>query len=184
MIKYFFKLMFKVAGWSIDGQLSKGLKKCVIIVVPHTSFADFFVGVAVRAIQGFRASYLVKEELFKFFPLAWFLKKTGGIPIARSGEAKNNVVDSVVNLYHQRESLILAMAPEGTRRKVEHFKTGFYRIALGAKVPIIMVAFDFESRVVRYLEEFEPTGDMKSDMIYIESRMKGYIGKKPELSFN
>lgn len=177
------KLAFKAAGWRIDGQMSEGLKKCVIIVVPHTSFSDFYVGVAARAIHRFKANYLIKEEMFKFPPLAWFLRKTGGIPIARRGKEKSGVVDDVVSLFNERKELILAMAPEGTRRKVDHLKTGFYRIASQAKVPIVMVAFDFKHKAVRYLEEFNPTGDMEKDILYIEEQFRGYIGKKPELSF-
>ena len=183
MIRFFFKFLFGITGWRIEGAWPGELKKCVLIVAPHTSMMDFFIGVAARSIGGFRANYLVKEELFRFPLLSWFLRITGGIPIARAGEKKNGVVDSIIQLFEEREALILALAPEGTRKKVEHFKTGFYRIARGAKVPIVLVAFDFEHKVVQYLGVYRPTGVMEEDMAYIENQYRGIKGKKSALSF-
>ncbi len=180
MIRAFFKFAFWITGWKVVGKLSDGLKKCVIVVAPHTSYWDFYLGVAARAIHGFRANYLVKAELFKYKPVAWFMHITGGIPVNRKSK-KQNVVDQIVNEYNKRDHLILAIAPEGTRKKVDQFKTGFYRIAHKAGVPVVLVAFDFENREVRYMEEFKTSGDMDQDMKYIMNLYKGVKGLHPEL---
>ncbi|MFY0626878.1 MAG: 1-acyl-sn-glycerol-3-phosphate acyltransferase [Reichenbachiella sp.] len=180
MLSAFFRFSYWITGWSIKGGLSEGLKKCVIVVAPHTSYWDFYLGVATRAIQGFRANYLVKAELFKYKPVAWFMSITGGIPVDRKSK-KQNVVEQITQFYEKRESLILAIAPEGTRKKVETFKTGFYRIAHKAKVPIVLVAFDFGKKEVRFMEEFNTSGDMEKDMSYIIKQFDGVKGLHPEL---
>ena len=160
--------------------MSEGMKKCVIIIAPHTSYWDFYLGVATRAIQGFRANYLVKIEMYKYKPVAWFMNLTGGIPVDRKNK-KINVVGQIVEQYARRDHLILAIAPEGTRKKVETLKTGFYRIAMEAKVPIVIVAFDYDEKLVNYMEEFLPSGDMESDIQYITSLYKNVNGRYPEL---
>jgi len=169
MIKIFFKLAFTIAGWSIKGGIPEGLKKCVLIVAPHTSNWDVMLGVATRAIQGFKANFLAKNELFKNPIIKWAITGLGGLPVDR-GNRNNMVVESAVQLFGKRDSLILTIAPEGTRTMVKDWKTGFYRIASQANVPILMVGFDYRHKVVEYLGLFETTGNMKSDIREIQKR--------------
>jgi len=180
MIRALFGFIFFLTGWKVKGNLSEGLTKCVLIIGPHTSYWDFYIGVAARSICGFRASYLVKKELFAYQPVAWFLRITGGISIDRHN-SKINVVDMVVGLFDQRDYLVLALAPEGTRKKVATFKTGFYRIAHKAQVPIVIVAFDFGHKEVRFIEEFHTTGNMEKDIEHIMSQYHGIEGLHPDL---
>ncbi|PIB34850.1 hypothetical protein BFP72_05245 [Reichenbachiella sp. 5M10] len=180
MIRLIFLAVFKLVGWRIDGNLSQGLKKCVLIIAPHTSNWDFVIGVMSRSICGFQANYLIKKEFFKLKPLAWFFKVTGGIPVDRKNK-KVDVVGSVVEKFQSRESLVLTITPEGTRSYVKEWKTGFYRIALRAQVPIVLVGFDYSKRLVRFIEEFSPTGHMDEDMAYIKSLYLDVKGKHPEL---
>lgn len=183
MLRLIGKILFWISGWEVEGSLPANIKKCVIIIAPHTSFWDFYLGVVARAIGQFKANYLVKAELFKVPIVGWFLDLTGGIPVDRKNKS-NTVVEEVVRHFQNRDRLILALTPEGTRSKVNSFKTGFYRIAQKAGVPIIMVAFDFEHKKVRYLEEFYPTGDMDNDVEYILSQYRGIKGRHPELGLD
>ncbi|UXP32182.1 1-acyl-sn-glycerol-3-phosphate acyltransferase [Reichenbachiella agarivorans] len=180
MARLLFIAVFKLIGWRIDGNLSAGLKKCVLIIAPHTSNWDFVLGVVSRTICGFKANYLIKKEFFRFKPLAWFFTYTGGIPVDRKNK-KVDLVGSVVEKFESRDSLVLTITPEGTRSYVEEWKTGFYRIAWRAKVPIVLVGFDYSKKLVKFIEEFEPTGNMEEDIIYIKNQYRDVKGKHPEL---
>ncbi len=180
MRRQFFKFILWALGWKIDGWPPQDTKKYVLIVAPHTSNWDFFLGVAARSVTYIKSGYLVKAELFKYVPVAWFLRVTGGIPVQRN-HPKNNIVQQVVQRFDEAEEMVVTITPEGTRKKVGPWKTGFYRIAAGAKIPILLVAFDFGTKTVRFLEEFHPTGDMHKDVDYIRSRFVGIKGKRPEL---
>ncbi|MEQ6121232.1 1-acyl-sn-glycerol-3-phosphate acyltransferase [Reichenbachiella sp. MALMAid0571] len=184
MVKLFFKLVFiKILGWKIIGEYPYHEKKLIIIIGPHTSLWDFAVGVAVRGLLGFKSNYLVKAELFRNPILAKILTWTGGVPVDR-GNRNTDVVGSVVEIYNKREQFVIALTPEGTRSKVKQLKTGFYRIAKQANVPILVAGFDFKKRTVEFLEPFLPGEDMQSDMDFIMNFYKGVTGKNPELGLN
>ncbi|MGL1886972.1 MAG: 1-acyl-sn-glycerol-3-phosphate acyltransferase [Reichenbachiella sp.] len=181
MRRILYSFVFRtLLGWRIDGNLPDGLKKCVMVVAPHTSNWDFAVGVASRSICRFKANYLMKAELFKIAPLAWFFKVTGGIPVDRK-DRNVDVVGNIVKYFEKRERLILAVAPEGTRSHVKEWKTGFYRIADRAKVPIVVVSFDYSQKLVSFIEVFQTTGNMEEDVAYIKSLYLKVKGKNPEL---
>lgn len=181
MTKWLAQLIFiKILGWEIKGDIPKTIKKCVICIAPHTSNWDFFIGVVVRPIKNLRSSFLVKKELYKFPPLGWLLTYMGGIPVDR-GRNSANLMDQVMKIFKEREVMRLAITPEGTRSKVNEWKTGFYRIAMGAGVPIILCSFDFEKKVVHFKEEFYPTGNMNEEVELIRSKFIGVAGKHPEL---
>ncbi len=181
MAKLFFKLVFiKMLGWKIVGRFPYEEKKLIILVAPHTSFWDVAVGVSVRAILQFKSHYLVKAELFKNPLLAKFLTWTGGVPVDR-GNRKADVVGEVVRIYDTRERFVLALAPEGTRSKVKQLKTGFYRIAKQAQVPILAAGFDFQKKEVVFMEPFLPGDDMDKDMAMVMNFYKNFTGKNPAL---
>lgn len=175
-----FQLIFKnLMGWKLIGGFPD-LKKYVIIVVPHTSWHDFYMGILIRGVTGEKINYVGKKELFRP-PFGWYFRWTGGAPIDRG--KRSNTVDAIIDIFNEREEFRLSIAPEGTRKKVSTLKTGFYYVAKGAGVPIVMIALDFENKEVRIAEPFNPGDDMEADMQKIYDYFKGVKGKKPEYSF-
>lgn len=152
-------------------------KKFIIIVAPHTSNWDFMLGVAVRSILRFKAKYLAKMELFRF-PFGGLFRALGGVPVDRS--THTNLVDAVADMFNRREEFIVAIAPEGTRKYVPKWKSGFYYIALKAKIPIVMCSFNYEKKVVYIAEPFFPSGDKKNDMEFIFNYFRDKKGKYPK----
>jgi 1-acyl-sn-glycerol-3-phosphate acyltransferase len=181
MKKYIYNLFFcKLLGWKVVGTIKKDIKKCIVIAVPHTSWWDFFLGIFSRAILELEINYVAKKELF-VFPFGYFFKWTGGTPLNR--KAKENKVDTIARIFNSKEVFRLAIAPEGTRKKVSEWKTGFYYIALKANVPIVPVAFDYGKKEVVYHAAFYPTGNLIEDLKVLESYFVGVIGKVPEKSY-
>ena len=120
------------------------------------------------------------KELFN--PItSFFFKFLGGIPVDRN--RNENLVDAVVNLFKTNKIEILAIAPEGTRKKVNKWKTGFYYIALKTKLPILMVSFDYNRKEVKINNGYYPTGNIETDIAYLEHYFIGVTGKNPELSY-
>ena len=160
---------------------SDTIKKSVIIAVPHTSWHDFYLGLLIRRIKRVKINFMAKKELFQW-PFGWYFKKVGGIPLDRTPGQKK--VDAIAKEFSKREELRLTIAPEGTRKKVSSWKTGFYYVAKAANVPIIMVAFDFGNKRVVISEPFYPTHDIKKDFQFMYHFFKGVKGKIPEYSFD
>lgn len=181
MKKFLYKLIFfKILGWKITGEMSPEIKKSVLIVVPHTSWHDFFVGLFTRGILGLQMNFVGKKELF-VFPFGYYFKWVGGAPLDRG--KNENKVDAIAKIFENKEVFRLAIAPEGTRKRVTEWKSGFYYIALKANVPIIPVAFDYEHREVKLFEPFYPTNNKEADFEKLYSLYRGIKGKKPENSF-
>ena len=172
-------IYFKILGWKLNGEFPK-IDKCVVIVVPHTHWMDFFLGLLVRKVVNLEINYIGKKSLFKP-PFGWFFRWTGGAPVDRS--KNSNTVESIAQIFNERKVFRFALAPEGTRKKVSTLRTGFYHIAKTAKVPIVMVAFDFGKKEVKISEPFYPTDDMEKDFETIHQFFKGVKGKIPAYSF-
>tara|TARA_R110000850_G_scaffold277086_1_gene422387 strand:- start:123663 stop:124202 length:540 start_codon:yes stop_codon:yes gene_type:complete len=164
----------KILGWKVEGRLSPEIKKSVIIVLPHTSWHDFYIGALVRKVIGLPINFVAKKELFKP-PFGWYFKWMGGAPIDRS--SKQNKVQEVVAVFEKHNEFRLAIAPEGTRKKVEKWRSGFYYIALEARIPIICVAFDYGSKTVKIRDAFYPTGNYENDLKVLKSFYKNVVGK-------
>ena len=180
MIRLLFKFIyFKILKWKVSGKFPIDLKKYIVIVAPHTSTWDFPLGIIFRGLskEVKDAKYLGKKELFKP-PMGWFFRATGGYPVNRSKHT--NMVDAVVDIYNRHEKFIIALAPEGTRAKVERLKTGFYYIALKAKIPIVMVGFDYGGRQVVVSDAYLPGDDFEKDMLVFMDFFKKIKGKNPE----
>lgn len=163
-------------GWKFEGTIPDE-PKFVIIVVPHTSNWDFIVGIGALFSIGFRISFLGKHTLFKW-PLGAFMRWLGGIPVERS-VSRDRVADTIA-AFESADKLILAVAPEGTRKRVTQWKTGFYHVAHGAHVPIVPVAFDYGTKTIRLHKPFWTTGDADTDMSRIKEFYRGVIPKNPE----
>ncbi len=172
-------IYFQVLGWKLVGSFPK-LDKCVFIVVPHTSWVDFFLGLLIRKVFNEEINYIGKASLFKP-PLGWFFRWTGGAPIDRS--KNSDTVKATAKLFTERKIFRLALSPEGTRKKVNTWKTGFYFIAKEAKVPIVLVAFDFGKKQIKLSEPQWPTSNKEADFETYRSFFKGVVGRIPENSF-
>ncbi len=178
MLRPLYFLLFKIFGWKINGQLPEGYPKYIIAVAPHTSNWDFPVGLAARSLLRIKnAQFLGKSQLFKP-PFGWFFRMLGGHPVDRA--SNHDMVDQVVKIFSKHEKFILALAPEGTRKKVAKLRTGFYYIAKGAKVPIVPVGFDFRRKEIVVGTLLMPGDNMERDMETILGFYRTIQGKNPE----
>jgi len=168
------RAVLRVRGWRSEGVVPN-VPKAVVIVVPHTSNWDFVVGVAALFAMGLRASFLGKHTLFKW-PLGPLMRWLGGVPVDRRTAA--GVVDETVGLFASTEQLILGVSPEGTRSSVDRWKTGFYYVALKARVPIVPVAFDYRLKVIRFGERLDPTGEIEEDFRILQDFFSGIEGRR------
>lgn len=170
------KLIFRVAGWKIEGQLPAG-GRAVVIAAPHTSYWDGPIMVVAGCIFGIRFSWMVKEAAF-FFPLGILVRAFGGIPIDRS--RRKNVVAQSVEQFRNTEALLLAVSPEGTRGHGDHWKTGFYRIAEGAEVPIALGYIDYARKVAGIGPVIQPSGDIEADFEQFAAFYANVTPRHPE----
>ncbi len=170
-------LYFNILGWKLSGIFPK-LDQCVVIVAPHTSWVDFFLGLLVRKVLNVHINYIGKKSLFNP-PFGWFFKWMGGAPIDRS--KSSDTVSATAKIFQQRKEFRLALSPEGTRKKVLQWKTGFYYIAKSANVPIVMVAFDYGAKQVKISEPKYTTDDQEADFKSYKNFFEGVKGKYPEL---
>jgi len=173
------KFIFKhLMGWKLVNDFPKDIKKYVVIAAPHTSWQDFPIGILARNTSGVRINFIGKDSLFKG-PFGFIFKSLGGTPVDRT--KNNNLVDAIVDVFKEKDEFILALSPEGTRKKVEKWKTGFYYIAKGANVPVVMATLDFGKKEVKISEPYYTTDDKEKDFEYFTSFYKDVLGKKPEL---
>lgn len=167
-----------LGGWTVAGRLPEK-RKYLIIAAHHTSNWDFVVGVAVKLILGLQLRFFAKHSLF-FWPLGALMRSFGGIPIKR--DESLNRVDASVREIRKADNFVLAITPEGTRSKVQRWKTGFYHIAKGAGIPIIPVAFDFANKKVVFGKPFELTDDKEHDIREMHRFFLDFEPKHPELA--
>ncbi len=179
MLRPIYLLIFKLLDWKIVGEFPVHLKKYIIAVAPHTSNWDFPLGVMARSILHIQnARFLGKHSLFKP-PFGWIFRSLGGYPVDRSGS--HDVVQQAVDIFNAHENFILALAPEGTRKKVDKLRTGFYYIAKGANVPIVPVGFDFSTRRIVIGTPLTPSNNFDHDMETLLAFYRTMRGKNPEL---
>lgn len=173
-------IFFKLMGWKIVGIENAEVKKCILMVMPHTSNHDFYLGIFTRGISGLEMNWVGKKELFKF-PFGYYFRSVGGEPLDRSGGL--NKVESIAAIFERKEVFRLAVAPEGTRKKVDEIKSGFYYIALKANIPIVPVAFDWGKKEVNLGTPFFPTGNYEADLQVLKKHYDGVVAKIPERSY-
>lgn len=162
----------RLGRWRIEGAFPTE-PKFVAIVAPHTSNWDFFLGLAILFALEFRASWLGKHTLFRG-PIRGLLLRLGGIPVDRG--TSRGVVEACVAAFEAVPALLLALAPEGTRKGAQRWRTGFYQIASAARVPILPVGFDFRDRVIHLMPLFHPTGDQARDLPLIQALFRDVRG--------
>ena len=175
MIKFIFLHIF---GWRIVG-FTKLPKKCILIAAPHTHWVDFFLGLAIKYSINENLKFLAKKELF-FIPLNILMNYLGGIPVKR--DSNTNTVDQISRFFNERNEFKLAISPEGTRKKVEKWKTGFYYIAKKSNIPIICISLNFLKKTVTFSKPYSLTKNKEKDFHKLKNNFKESIGKIPEYS--
>lgn len=163
-------------GWKIEN-VFPDVPKCVIVVAPHTSNFDFIIGKLAYTSLGRTAHFLIKKSWF-FFPLNIFFRSIGGVPVERN--KNTSITDSIAEEFKKRDQFQIAITPEGTRKRVTHWKKGFYYIAMKAEVPIVLIAFDYAKKTVSFLDVFHPTGNINEDIKAIRSLYDGVEARYPE----
>jgi 1-acyl-sn-glycerol-3-phosphate acyltransferase len=168
-----------ILGWRVKGKLPD-LPKFVLIGAPHTSNWDFVLFLGLIFHLRANVHFMGKAELFRF-PIGWFFRYCGGVPVDR--KKSTGLVDQMVKVYNESEKFILTIAPEGTRHHVVEWKRGFYHIAKGAEVPIVMAVVDGKHREVRVGQVFRPTEDAEADMTAIQGFFTGVAGINPRRKY-
>lgn len=167
-----------ILGWKFNGNFPTHLKKYVVIAAPHTSWVDFPIAILARMASGIMINYIGKDSLFKG-PFGFLFKALGGAPVDRS--KNNNLVDAIVDVFNSKEEFRLGLSPEGTRKKVDKWKTGFYYIAKGANVPVVMAGLDFENKQIKISDPYYLTDNKDKDFKHFMGFFENIKGKKPEL---
>jgi 1-acyl-sn-glycerol-3-phosphate acyltransferase len=175
LLRCFSVLFLKVTGWKVEGALPAGVDRCVIIAAPHTSNWDLPYMLMVAYHRSLHAYWMGKASIFRF-PFRRVMMWLGGIPVNRE-QSNNLVAASVDAITNARRPLQLVVPPEGTRGKVRRWKTGFYYIALGAKVPIVMAYMDYERKLTGIGPTLIPTGDIEADMKVVKAFYAPFKGK-------
>ena len=173
-------ILFTLLGWKIEGNFPKDLKKYVIIAAPHTHWQDFPLAILTKWAQQAQINFIGKASLFKP-PFGFMFRLLGGTPVDRS--ESTNKVQAIVKVFEEKENFVLALSPEGTRKRNNDWKTGYYYIAKGANVPIVMATLDFGSKQVKISEPYYLTENMENDFQHFYQFFKGVKGKVPE-NFN
>lgn len=175
------KAGLKVGGWHTVYDVPADLGNAVCIVAPHTSIADFFVGLGFYWSHGIKFRFMIKAEFFKTKLLSWLLNKIGAVKVDRG--KRNNLVEQMVELFKHCEDTHLVICPEGTRKMTRHWKKGFYLIAEGANLPVLLGFIDYKKKRCGVEKIFYPTGDYEKDLAAIWDYYKSIkvMGKHPEL---
>lgn len=175
--KFIGKIGLKLGGWTTVKDVPEDLGNAVCIMAPHTAIEDFFIGLAYYWYYDIKFKVMMKKEFFKPV-VGWLLKKMGGIPVNRGHQ--NHLVEQMVEMFGQNENIQLVICPEGTRKAVNHWKKGFYVIAEGANVPIVLGFIDYKKKVCGMGGVFHPTGDYDKDLAEIWNFYKDIKAKHPE----
>ena len=177
IVRYFIgKFGLWISGWKFEGKIPPG-EKFVLIAAPHTSNWDFPLLLAATFHLRLKVSWFGKDSLFKR-PFGWFMRGLGGIAVDRS--APQGLVNQMVDQFNRNDKLIVVIAPDGTRAKCDYWKSGFYRIARKAQVPLLCGYLDYGRKVAGIHLSFLPSGSVKADMDRLREFYSGIIGKIPE----
>lgn len=170
--------LLRLLGWRLEGELPNK-EKVLVALAPHTSNWDFVVAMPVIMALGIKVSFLMKKEAF-IWPFSIVFRWWGGIPLDRG--ASGDVVNQVAQWYADHDAVWVAITPEGTRKKVEQYKTGFVRIAHAAGVPIVTIAWDFPSKSMVVDRIWTTTGNHEADAKLIRDHInRHYRGAQPQL---
>ena len=152
--------VFKMLGWRFEGEVPD-LPQMILPVAPHSSNMDFIIAIAAVLKLRLRVSYFGKHSLFKF-PLGWFMRATGGIPVNR--KSSQGLIGQMVEAFNTHPQLILGLAPEGTRGKVTKWKKGFAVIAQATNIPVLPVLLDFKTKTIFFKPLITDVSDVERTM--------------------
>ena len=169
-----FKRLYLAQGWRFEGEFPN-LPKAVAILSPHTSNYDGLYAFLAMLGLGIKVTIFGKDSLFKT-PLKGLFKWIGVIPVQR--DSPHGLTHQIVQAIKNEDKIWVAMAPEGTRKNAEQIRTGFYHIAQGAGIPIVMFAFDYDHKLIRCLGVLHPTGNYEADLKTILNAYKGKFSPK------
>jgi len=176
LMRVFSRWLLKFIGWSVEGQVPSE-PQYVLLGYPHTSNWDVPLGKLIFSVLGVRLHWVGKHTLFKK-PQVWITKPLGGIPLNR--DQTKNFVQAVVDVFKSTDELVLTVSPEGTRTKTDFWRTGFYYIALGAKVPIALGFLDYKNKRGGFGPVIHPSGNLEADLEIIKEFYADKYGKNPE----
>ncbi len=168
--------LLRLFGWRVR-LVQPPVPKALVVFYPHTSNWDFVIGILTRSAIALPIGFAGKDELFRP-PFGFLFRRLGGIPVNR--RQRSGFTQSLVDAFARADSLYLAIAPEGTRAKVDHWKSGFYRVALAAGVPLGLAFIDYPRREIGIGHWLELTGDEAADLARIRACYAGRRGRKPE----
>ncbi len=169
------RYILRSTGWQTE-IISPLTSHYLMIGAPHTSNWDFFIMLLLMAAENIPVRWLGKDSLFRW-PLGIFMRSMGAIPVNR--RENTNLVDQIAAKFEEYDEIIIGLAPEGTRSKTAHWRTGFYYIALKAEVPIVMAYIDYQNKICGLGPSLKPTGDIQADFEIIQDFYAGIIGKHP-----
>ena len=178
MKKWLGGILFKLMGWKLIGVIPKELKKFVLIAVPHTSNMDFFLAMPTMWSLGVPGKFLIKKEHTDAF-YGFLIKWMGGLGVDRKNQSLD-FVEQLKQIVGNEPELAMLFTPEGTRKKVKKWKTGFYRVALAVDIPIVLAYADYLKKEVHLKEVFVPSRNFEKDFEYMEAFYRDIPAKYPE----
>ncbi len=176
LTRAFGRFMLNLLGWNFAGRLPD-IPKQVVIVAPHTSNWDFIIGILALFALDLKANWIGKHTIFTP-PFNLVMEWLGGIPVNRS--VPNDLVNKTRERFELEDQMVLGIAPEGTRSRVEKWKQGFYRIASGAEVPIVCASIDYRTRTIGFGPTINPSGDYEKDLETIRTFYSEVTARYPE----
>lgn len=169
------RTILRLGGWRIVGDLPD-VPRALLLAAPHSSAWDALWGLAAKLALRLDITFMAKAELFRIPLLGWWLRQFGAVPVNRF--APNGAVGQAIAVLQSRPQVWFVLAPEGTRRRVERWRTGFWHIARGAGVPVICAYFHYPSREVGFGEVMEMTDDLEADMARVRAFYRPWVGKR------
>jgi 1-acyl-sn-glycerol-3-phosphate acyltransferase len=182
MMKFLSKIIFWLAGWQMQPNWPVGVKKAVLIAIPHTSNWDLLYARAAFYLMDIPVRFTIKKEVM-IGPLGWFLSGLGAIPIDRKrtpGGKKQTYTEAMIQMLNERDDLVVMVTPEGTRNAVKKWKSGFYHTALGANVPIVIGYLDYKKKEAGIGPCLYPNGDMEGQIEELKAFGRTVVPKYPE----
>jgi len=175
-MKLISRLILKLIGWRLDERVPE-TRRYVLIAYPHTSNWDFVLGMLAKWALQLPLNWVAKHSMF-WGPLKPMFIAMGGVPLDRV--KTTGFIQKNIQLFGEREQFVLGLMPEGTRSKTDHWKSGFYHIAQGANVPIVLAYLDYKNKVIGIGKVIQTSGDIHADLKIIKEFYKDKIGYKPE----
>ncbi len=172
------KFFLTITGWKFKGDIPRS-DRIILVAGPHTSNWDFLLALAFIFGLNLNVFWIGKHTLFKN-GFSKIMRKLGGIPVDRA--SPELLMNEVSNIVKRKQGVIIAISPEGTRKKVERLKSGFLRIAKTTNSQILLAGIDFESKLIHLGKLFQPSGNTESDLLNVHNYFRQFKGKRPEFS--